>query len=210
MNYVVYQLTDVFMKNVSLGVNVLLSIAIIVLYFLHFTGRGTPVETNAGMQAVNPAAKIVYLNMDSLLTNYVESKELNEAYLKKMESNRTELNYRVKVWTQDGEAFQRKLDNNGFTSRERADQEYKELMLRKEKLEQMEQEMREITVREQMELNRRLYEVLISFLAEYNKEKGYDMILSTTLGGNVFYAEPGFDITGEVVNRLNARYADGK
>ncbi|MDR1273245.1 MAG: OmpH family outer membrane protein [Odoribacteraceae bacterium] len=195
------------MKNVSLGVNVLLFIAVIVLYVLHFTGKATPESADAGARVDRGDARIVYLNMDSLLTNYAQSKELNEAFLKKMETNRTDLNQKVKAWTQAGEEFQRKIDNNGFATRERADQEYKDLMLRKERLEQMEQEMRETMQREQMELNQKLYNAIIAFLTDYNKEKEYNLILSTTLGGNVFYAEPGFDITREVVERLNARYA---
>jgi outer membrane protein len=198
------------MKNVSLGVNVLLSIAVIVLYVLHFTGKAAPESADAGVQADRADAKIVYLNMDSLLTNYAQSKDLNEAFLKKMETNRTDLNQKVKAWTQAGEEFQRKIDNNGFVTRERADQEYKDLMLRKERLEQMEQEMRETMQREQMELNQKLYNAIVAFLTDYNKEKGYNLVLSTTLGGNVFYAEPGFDITREVVERLNARYAAQK
>jgi outer membrane protein len=196
-----------FMKNVSLGVNVLLFIAVVVLYVLFFSKEGTTGNGDAGVQPAASESRIVYLNMDSLLTNYVQSKELNEAYLKKMEANRTELNYKVKMWTQAGEEFQRKMDNNGFLTRERANEAYADLMLQKEKLEKLEQEMRETAVREQMELNKRLYDVIVAFLAEYNKEKGHDLILSTTLGGNVFYAEPGFDITREVVDQLNARYA---
>lgn len=185
----------------------LLFIAVIVLYVLHFTGKATPESADAGARVDRGDARIVYLNMDSLLTNYAQSKELNEAFLKKMETNRTDLNQKVKAWTQAGEEFQRKIDNNGFATRERADQEYKDLMLRKERLEQMEQEMRETMQREQMELNQKLYNAIIAFLTDYNKEKEYNLILSTTLGGNVFYAEPGFDITREVVERLNARYA---
>ncbi|MDR2130338.1 MAG: OmpH family outer membrane protein [Odoribacteraceae bacterium] len=194
------------MKNVSLGVNVLLSVAVIVLYVLYFSGQEKAASTRSEAAPAGTEAKIVYLNMDSLLTNYIQSKELNEAYLKKMEANRTELNYKVKTWTQAGEEFQRKVDNNGFLTRERANQEYADLMLQKEKLEKLEQEMRETALREQMELNQKLYNIIVTFLSEYNKEKGYNLILSTTLGGNVFYAEPGFDITHEVVSQLNARY----
>lgn len=43
-------------------------------------------------------------------------------------------------------------------------------------------------------------------MKEYNKEKGFSIVLSTQLGGNVLYAEDGFDITKEIVDRLNANY----
>jgi len=200
-----------FMKNVSLGLNAVLLVAVIVLYVLHFTGgKSTSAD---GMKTGLPSGsygKIVYINIDSLLTDYAQSRELNEAYLKKMEANRTELNVKVRQWSKDAENFQRTMENNGFLTRERADREYADIMIRKETLEKLEQEMTETAIREQRELNQKLYNILVDFLTEYNKTRGYAMVLSTTLGGNVFYAEKGLNITREVVDELNARYAAKK
>lgn len=192
------------MKNVSIGLNVVLLVAVIILYVLYFAGRGSSASEDVGI--TRDSAKIVYINMDSLLTNYIQSKELNEAYLKKMESNRTELNVKIRQLAKDGEEFQRKVDNNGFLTRERANQEYTDLMIREENLKKLEMEMRDNAIREEMELNLKLYNVITDFLKEYNKTKGYDMILSTTLGGNVFYSKAGFDITADIVRGLNAEY----
>ena len=63
--------------------------------------------------------------------------------------------------------------------------------------------------REQSELNKQLFDEITNFLKEYNKEKGFSIVLSTQLGGNVLYAEDGFDITKEIVDRLNANYKKG-
>lgn len=199
------------MKNVSLGLNVALLLAVIVLYVLYFMGgRSSSVNGGTAEQIVAGNGKIVYINMDSLLTNYIQSRELNEAYLKKIEANRTELNVKVRQWSKRAEEFQLKVENNGFVTRERANQEYTDIMIEKERLERLEQEMTETAIREQQELNQKLYNVLVEFLQVYNKSKGYSMILSTTLGGNVFYAEAGLDITREVVAELNANYSAAK
>lgn len=197
------------MKNVLLGINALLIIAVAALYIIFFTFRGNNAGGNeqTGGITAGQGTSVAYFNIDSLLSNYAQSRELNEAFLKKREAERTELNYKVKVWTKAGEDFQRKVDNNGFLTRERANQAYAELMLQKESIEKLEQEIQETTLREQMELNRKLYDIITAFLAEYNKEKGYHLILSTTLGGNVFYAEPGADVTRDLIDRLNARHA---
>ena len=160
-----------------------------------------------GEKTINPNARIVYINMDTLLNNYTQSRELNEAYLKKIENSRTELNVKVKLWAKDAEEFQKKVDNNGFVTRDRANQAYADIMVRKETLERQEQEMHETALREQQELNQKLYNILTAFLKEYNSSRGYEMILSTTLGGNVFYSADGFDITRDVVTQLNAQYA---
>lgn len=195
------------MKNLSIGLNVLLLIAVIVLYILHFSGNGKSTSNQGGTATVNADAKIVYINMDTLLNNYTQSRELNEAFLKKLEANRTELNIKVKNFDREAAEFQNKVENNGFMTRERAEQAQMDLMIKQQNLQKLQQEMTENAQREQMEINRKLYDAITNFLTEYNKAKGFQLILSTTLGGNVLFAQEGFDITNEVVSQLNEQYA---
>ena len=195
------------MKNLSIGLNVLLLIAVIVLYILHFSGNGNSTSNQGGTATVNADAKIVYINMDTLLNNYTQSRELNEAFLKKLEANRTELNIKVKNFDREAAEFRNKVENNGFMTRERAEQAQMDLMIKQQNLQKLQQEMTENAQREQMEINRKLYDAITNFLTEYNKAKGFQLILSTTLGGNVLFAQEGFDITNEVVSQLNEQYA---
>lgn len=70
------------MKNYSIVLNVILLIAVAVLYVLHFTGNreNTSVKPRVdGNETVN-GTKIVYVNTDTLLSNYLLSVELNEAF----------------------------------------------------------------------------------------------------------------------------------
>ena len=195
------------MKNLSIGLNVLLLIAVIVLYILHFSGNGKSTSNQGGTATVNADAKIVYINMDTLLNNYTQSRELNEAFLKKLEANRTELNIKVKNFDREAAEFRNKVENNGFMTRERAEQAQMDLMIKQQNLQKLQQEMTKNAQREQMEINRKLYDAITNFLTEYNKAKGFQLILSTTLGGNVLFAQEGFDITNEVVSQLNEQYA---
>ena len=195
------------MKNLSIGLNVLLLIAVIVLYILHFSGNSKSTSNQGGTATVNADAKIVYINMDTLLNNYTQSRELNEAFLKKLEANRTELNIKVKNFDREAAEFRNKVENNGFMIRERAEQAQMDLMIKQQNLQKLQQEMTENAQREQMEINRKLYDAITNFLTEYNKAKGFQLILSTTLGGNVLFAQEGFDITNEVVSQLNEQYA---
>ena len=195
------------MKNLSIGLNVLLLIAVIVLYILHFSGNSKSTSNQSGTVTVNADAKIVYINMDTLLNNYTQSRELNEAFLKKLEANRTELNIKVKNFDREAAEFRNKVENNGFMTRERAEQAQMDLMIKQQNLQKLQQEMTENAQREQMEINRKLYDAITNFLTEYNKAKGFQLILSTTLGGNVLFAQEGFDITNEVVSQLNEQYA---
>ena len=45
-----------------------------------------------------------------------------------------------------------------------------------------------------------------SFITDYGKQNGYQVILGTTTDGNLLYAEEAIDITGEVLTALNAQY----
>ena len=194
------------MKNLSIGLHVLLLIAVIVLYVLHFSGNSKSTSNQGDTITVNADAKIVYINMDTLLNNYTQSRELNEAFLKKLETNRTELNIKVKNFDREAAEFRNKVENGGFMTRERAEQAQMDLMIKQQNLQKLQQEMTENAQREQMEINRKLYDAITNFLTEYNKAKGFQLILSTTLGGNVLFAQEGFDITNDVVNQLNEQY----
>ena len=122
---------------------------------------------------------------------------------------RTELNIKAKAIDQEGTEFQRKLQNNGFISEARAIEARDQLLVKQENFRRLQQEMMDKASREQSELNKQLFDEITNFLKEYNKEKGFSIVLSTQLGGNVLYAEDGFDITKEIVDRLNANYKKG-
>ena len=135
--------------------------------------------------------------------------KLNTSFLKKQEDRRTELNIKAKAIDQEGTEFQRKLQNNGFISEARAIEARDQLLVKQENFRRLQQEMMDKASREQSELNKQLFDEITNFLKEYNKEKGFSIVLSTQLGGNVLYAEDGFDITKEIVDRLNANYKKG-
>ena len=198
------------MKNLSIVLNVVLFVAVIVLYVLYFSGLKSP-ETamTSKVAGTADATKIVYINTDTLLNNYQLAVELNEAFLKKQEDRRTELNIKAKAIDQEGTEFQRKLQNNGFISEARAIEARDQLLVKQENFRRLQQEMMDKASREQSELNKQLFDEITNFLKEYNKEKGFSIVLSTQLGGNVLYAEDGFDITKEIVDRLNANYKKG-
>ena len=52
--------------------------------------------------------------MDTLLNNYTQSRELNEAFLKKLEANRTELNIKVKNFDREAAEFRNKVENGRY------------------------------------------------------------------------------------------------
>lgn len=200
---------SVLMKNLSIVLSVVLS-ALIGLTFSACNSQNQGTATNSTSAVKNTSsgnvARIVYINTDTLMSQYLLAVELNEAFLKTQEERRTELNVKAKSLDQEAAEFQRKLENNGFLSEARAIEARDKLLVKQENLRRLQEDMIAKTAREQNELNKQLFDKLTVFLKKYNQEKGFDIVLSTQLGGNVLFAVDGYDITPEVVVRLNEEY----
>ncbi|WP_439184031.1 OmpH family outer membrane protein [Carboxylicivirga taeanensis] len=200
------------MKQLSTVLNGVLLIAVIVLFVLHFNKSGAN-EANPvadGGSTSGDVFPVAYINTDSLLLNYTFAKEVNEQLMSKEEASRADFNEKAKVFRQDAVEFQRKVQNNGFLSMERAQKEQQRLAKAEQDLAQLNQTLSNELMMEQDKLNRQLRDTLMSYLEEYAKEKPYKVILSNTLGDNVLYGANGVDITNEIVEALNARHAESK
>ncbi|MDR0983129.1 MAG: OmpH family outer membrane protein [Culturomica sp.] len=197
------------MKNYSIILYTVLVFAVAILYILYFTSDNQTNEVKSDGTVVvkgKGASSIVYINTDTLLNKYQLAIDLNEAFLKKQEERSTELNIQAKDLDRQATEFQRKLENNGFLTRARAESEKNDILRKQQQFEQLRQELTDKMMKEQSDIYKRLIEDITKFLKAYNAQKGYDIVLSTTASGTVFYAEKGFDITNEVVNELNAGY----
>lgn len=196
------------MKNHSIVLSVVLVIAVSVLSLSSCTPNKAADTSNSGANGVTSTGgtRIVYINTDTLMNNYLLAIELNEAFLKKQEERRTELNVKAKSLDQEANEFQRKLQNNGFLSEARAIDARDQLLVKQENLRRLQQEMIDKSAREQNELTRQLFDKITSFLKEYNKDNKFDIVLSTQVGSTVLYAENGFDITNDIVKLLNEEY----
>lgn len=168
---------------------------------------------NANKGNATPAAalasgelKIAYVEIDSLLTKYRFWNDLNEMMIQKEENIRTTLNEKAKELEKEMREFQRKLENNGFASRERAEQENLRIAQKQRDLQQLQEKLANELQTENQKNSLQLRDSINSFLKIYNKDKGYSLIFSNTGFDNLLYADKAFNITEEIVEGLNARY----
>src|SRR5690554_5668824 len=123
------------MKNTSLLINVILAVAVIALFVIVLSDRN---GSQQGSDNVNGSATaemgIVFVNTDSLIIKYDLARELSEELIRKEESSRTDFNESVRVFEQDMMEFQRKLQNNGFLSLDRAQSEERRLRQKEQEL----------------------------------------------------------------------------
>lgn len=181
---------------------------VLVLMFTQCADNKSNGSTNNAPAAVSGPAnmKIAYVEIDSLLTKYRFWNDLNEMMIKKEENIRTTLNEKAKDLDSEMREFQRKLENNGFASRERAEQENLRISQKQRDLQQLQEKLSNELQAENQKNSLQLRDSINSFLKIYNKDKGYSLIISNTGFDNLLYADPAFNITNEIVEGLNARY----
>ncbi|MBQ2857380.1 MAG: OmpH family outer membrane protein [Bacteroidaceae bacterium] len=195
------------MKKTNFILNGFLALTIC-LMFAQCAGNNNASTTSAPVAGATGSSnmKIAFVEIDSLLTKYNFWNDLSEQMLKKEENIRTTLNEKGKKLEAEAREFERKIQNNGYASRERAEQEQARLMRQQQELQELQQKLANDLAAENQKNSLELRDSINSFLNEYNKTKGYDLIISNTAFDNLLYGNPAYNITNEIVEGLNARY----
>ena len=198
------------MKNVHFIIEGILAAAVIVLFVLQFSDKQTAgvsvARQNDSLQTSIGTLPIAYINVDSLLLHYSFSKEMNEQLLRKRESSMATLNQKGKELEGEIAEYKRKLQNNAFLSQERAQSEENRLGKKQNELQELEQRLSSEITQEQTSMNELLRDSVYNFLKTFNQENPYQIILSNTFNDNILYSAEKYDITKEVIEKLNARY----
>lgn len=193
------------MNKLQIVVNVVLVAAVAALFVIVLTGKKQCAAPSAAVEQTE-VMPIAYLNTDSLLASYVFAQEASEKLMKKQEDARLKLNTKARTLQNEMADFQRKLENNAFLSRERAEKEQQRLLKKQQELQELEAKLTEDIMLENQKLNIQLADTLTNFLKEFNADGRYHVILSNNAKDNVLMAAESYNITSEVINQLNARY----
>lgn len=200
------------MKNLSLVLNAALLVAVAALFIIVLSD-GSEKKEEANPQNSKEEVQdypIAYINTDSLLINYEYARFLNEKLLTEEESSRADFNERLRVFQDDMRSFQRKVQNNGFLSLERAQNEERRLRQKEQELQDLQNQMSNNLMRQQNQMNRELRDTITGFLEEYTKKYPYKLVLSNTMGDNILFANKALNITDAIVEQLNNRYESSK
>ena len=196
------------MKNLSLILNAVLIVAVGVLFFLHFSGKGSakPVPAKAeGRSIVQPDVPIVYVNIDTLLNNYEYFNDMQNDLADKQSELEAELNNRSQQYESSAMDFQNKVQKGLVTRREAAELE-QQLLQEQQNLLQLRDQLTMQLAEEEQVSNRKLINAIMEYLKEFNADQNYQFIFSNSFGDNVLFANDQLDITYSVLPGLNARY----
>lgn len=154
--------------------------------------------------------KVAYVDMDSVLSNYDQYKEMTAALEARGKSATANLQAKYNKLQAGVAEFQQKLQKGHFVNEEAARQEQERLVKMEADLQKSEAQQTESYLKQQQELNEKLYRTIKKEVASMNEEWGYDIIFSNMAATNILFAQPQYDITKQVTERLNSAYAKEK
>ena len=209
-------------KNISLVLNVVLAVAVAILYYLHFSSSpasddvATHIDTTAAAKPIvlTPKeikeSKMVYVNLDVLNEQYDYIKEVNAAAKRELSSLESQYQKKGQKLQEDYMLFQQQAQGGQLSDNQIAAKE-QELTKRKEELDQLELRSQQMMD----EMQQRSEEMNISikdYLKEYNKNSNYTFVMAYIAGplSPVLIANDSLDITKEILDGLNAQYKASK
>ena len=166
-------------------------------------------QTNVAPVAQKPASvnsgEIVYVNIDTLVTNYAMYYNLKAQFEAKSSKVEAELTSKSQKLNQDARSFEEKV-NKGLVTRAQAIEMQNSLQARQnELLQYRDQKVGELSEEERVMMNQ-IHHSIIEYLKEFNKDYKYKMIISTSNGSPILNADPKLNVTSEVLRGLNEKY----
>jgi outer membrane protein len=195
------------MKNINLIFNVVLTMAVAVLFALHFSGDAKDNSTAEAVAKASSDLRIAYFNSDSIRTQYAMftvEKEKMEAEMKQAEDR---LMAEQKKFQADVGEFQQRAEFLTITERESRE---KKLGQKQQELMQLEQNLSDQLAEKEAAVNKQIFTNVENFLKEYAKKNNFTYVVSYMPGGQIWYTNPALDITADMVKHLNEEYEKTK
>ncbi|MGV3557557.1 OmpH family outer membrane protein [Larkinella arboricola] len=191
------------MKNASLVLNAVLAVAVAVLYYLHFSEKQTAEPAAASTTKSTPARKTVYVNVDSLLTNYEYFKDTRKVLESKRFQLDNELNNKGRSLQNEVAFFQQRAQTmtmeQGRATEAALQKKQQDLMAYRDRVVQQ-------LAEEEQKKNEELYNQIHDYLKKVNKQNQYDFVMGYSKGGGILFADSTLDATKAVIAGLNKEY----
>jgi len=199
------------MKNLSLILNVILLVAVAVLYFLHFRQPSVQKPSAAvvdlkkdTLPALAKAAEIAYVNTDTLMEKYEYYKTTLTNLKNRRQKLEQEVNGRARALQNEVVAYQRKGNSMSVEQLQAAEQNLRQ---KDADLRQYSEKIANDLAKEEQTRTDELLQRISDYLKKYIKDKPYKYVFAYTKGASpILYAQDNLNITQEVLNGLNEEY----
>jgi len=189
------------MKNLSLVLNVVLLLAVAVLYYLHFSSAKQP-QAGPANDAVKEL-KIAYINADSVLKHYdyfKVNRDKLEAKGKKLDQD---LRNRAQSLQNDYAAYQRNLSNMTIGQAKAVEED---LAKKQQNLRMYQESLSQELMGEEAKMTQDLYAKVTDYLKQYAKDNGIQFVFKYDPSSDLLYGGDALDISKVVTSGLNEAY----
>jgi outer membrane protein len=188
------------MKNASITLNVVLIIAVGVLYYLHFMGSK---ETSSATPVAGSLSSVAYINSDTVLKYYEYTKENKTKLENKGKRLEQDLKNRAMSLQNEIENYQRSRNNLTIGQAQAIEED---LGRKQQNFQMYQQSVSQELMNDQEQMSRDLYEKVTGFLSEYGQANGLQLVLKFDPSSDVLYAKDSLDISKQVIDGLNLKY----
>jgi outer membrane protein len=199
------------MKRLPLILNIVLAVAVVALYVLHFTGIGQN-KYNAAVGMPMGSAQggnIFYVQIDSVLSHFDMATDLSGELQTKFSASEAEFQSKQKAYQNDVNDYQYKAQR-GLITRSEAQTTEQELLNKQQNLQKLQQDLGQELTEKQTVMNRQVINAIMEYLKKNSTQFNYKYVLGTSFGGNILYANDSLDITQHIIKGLNDEYKDTK
>lgn len=165
----------------------------------------------SGVQAKEtvPAGSIVYVQMDTLVSQYDMFNDLKSELESKVQAIQDDLAKKGRTFDNAVKDFQTKVQK-GLLTRTQMEEQQNQLQERQQELQNLGQQKQMEIEDENAVLYRKVMDAIQTYVEKYNTEHNYSLILTTTAGSTVLTGSPSLDITADILTGLNEEYVKSK
>lgn len=193
------------MKNLSLILNIVLFAAVAVLYYLHFSTQKSSAKSTE--ISAPKDLNIAYINSDSVLKYYDYFKVNRDKLESKGKKLDQDLRNRAQSFQNDYEAYQRNVSNLTIGQAKAVEED---LAKKQQNLQLYQQSLSQEMSVEEGKMTQELYKRVTDHLKVYGEQNGLQIVLKYDPTSDVLFGGPSLDITKQVVDGLNKKYASEK
>ena len=198
------------MKKLSVVLFVVLFLAIIGLYFLHFTGNNNSTKSQTTISGSNISETgVAYVNIDTVIYKFDMFFDRRQDLMAKQQSAEAELNSKGGQYEKGARDYQDKV-NKGLVTRATAAQMEQALMQQQQEVVSLRDKLQSDLIDEEQVMNRQILEYITNFLEDSKSEYNYQYIFGKSFGSVVLYSDSALDITQKVLDAINAKYKSEK
>jgi outer membrane protein len=193
------------MRNIAIVPGLLaLLLTGVLFYVIYHKPQPAPVVVSGnGNQPAGSNFRMAYFNLDSLEAHYQYFKDVLEQVKSKENAMNAELSGIEKNYQKKISEWQKKGPTMSQAENEQVQQEYAQMQ---QNYQMRKQTLQESLIKNNEDLKSDIRKKIEEYLKEYNKDKGYNYIISYDANSFIYLKDTANNITNDLVGGLNQSY----